>query len=234
MCSSFSWQPVIKRWGSGLFERNSVTVGGCKGKQDPRPRRVWLAGMVCPSGVNWLDISVGLSLSNTSTVLAPGHPAIKADISPRYQWMGDERSSPFCHAADMGRCCVLKARRNAELLLMTHGCNATSIPEALSLEWMVVIHFCRIGEQEVFSVPTLVQGPSFVSTELLFYSRKSSLLAGEINLYIVKMRAHAPCLCTKVTAILYWKITTQISAHQCLSVDKVWNTLSLNNLFWSL
>lgn len=46
------------------------------------PRRVWLAQVVCPSGVQLLEISVGHRLSNTNTVLAPGCSVIKADISP--------------------------------------------------------------------------------------------------------------------------------------------------------
>lgn len=43
--------------------------------------------MVCPSSVKLLDISVGHSLSKTNTVLAPGHPVIKADISPNSWWV---------------------------------------------------------------------------------------------------------------------------------------------------
>lgn len=50
---------------------------------------------------------------------------------------------------------------------------------------MPVSRFCRMAEQEVFSVPTVVQGPSFVSTEMLFYSQEGSG-RGEIDIYIVK------------------------------------------------
>lgn len=70
------------------------------------------------------------------------------------------------------------------------------------------------------------QGPSFVSTEMLFYSQKGSG-RGSFIFILSKMRAFALCLCTKVTAALYWKKTTRISANECLkrlrlTADKVW------------
>lgn len=61
---------------------------------------------------------------------------------------------------------------------MMRVCKAAIHSGTAPLEWMVVIHCCRMGEEDVFSVPALVQGPSFVSTEMFFYSRKGSLLAG--------------------------------------------------------
>lgn len=99
----------------------------------------------------------------------------------RYQLMAVERSRPFCRAADMEGCWILKALHESGLLWVTRARSSIHHSGTEPLEWMVV------------------EGPSFVSTEVLFYSRKGSL----INLYIVKMRAYAPCLCTKVTAILY-------------------------------
>lgn len=51
-------------------------------------------------------------------------------------------------------------------------------------------------EQEVFSIPALVRGPSFVQPEVMFNSRTSILVAGELGI-IIKWTAYAPCLCDK-------------------------------------
>lgn len=83
-------------------------------------------------------------------------------------------------------------------------------------------------EQEVFSIPALLRGPSFVEPEVMFNSRTSILLAGELDI-IIKQTAYAPCLCTKVyiePAPRYWKSIIQSLAHKCfkswrLTRDKV-------------
>lgn len=42
------------------------------------PSGVWLGGMLCLSGVKYLNVPVGCSLSKTNIMLAPRHPLISA------------------------------------------------------------------------------------------------------------------------------------------------------------